>query len=247
MRAKRTPKVSQIQLGGITVDVVLKKIKNINLTVHPPEGRVRISAPSRTSRDTIRSFVVSKLGWISKQREKIGSRQREKPAEYIDGESHPLWGKGYPLSVTECARAPAVELTSGCMNLTVRAGTDRPAKAAIIARWYGEQVDTAARRLIAKWEPILGVSVNRISVRQMKTRWGSCTPRAGTIRFSTELAKKPLIYLEYVVVHEMVHLLEPTHNANFVALMDRFMPRWQFFRKSLNRYSDRQGDSDQQG
>lgn len=234
--------VSQIQLDDITVDVVLKDIKNVHLSVYPPTGRVRISAPSRMSLDTIRVFAISKLNWIKKKREKIRSQERETPREYLDGESHFVWGKRYLLSVTERTQAPTVALTPSRMILTVRAGTDNSAKAAVVARWYREQVKAALWPLIAKWEPILGVSVSRFFVRQMKTRWGSCNPRARTIRFNTELTKKPVEYLEYIVVHEMVHLLEPTHNANFVALMDRFMPRWQFFRQNLNRLPVRHAD-----
>ncbi len=239
--------VAQIQLDDITVDVVLKNIKNVHLSVYPPTGRVRISAPSRMSLDTIRVFAFSKLNWIKKKRENIRNQKREMPREYLDGENHCLWGKRYPLSLAKRERAPTVELTHSRMILTVRAGTDKSAKAAIVARWYREQVKAAVWPLIEKWEPILGVSVNRLFVRQMKTRWGSCNPRARTIRLNTELAKKPVEFLEYIVVHEMVHLLEPSHNANFVALMDRFMPRWQFFRQNLNRLPVRQEDLDRCG
>jgi len=224
-----------LQLGDIAVDVVLKDIKNVHLGVYPPTGRVRISAPSRMSLDTIRVFAVAKLDWIKAQQKKLREQERETPREYLERESQYVWGKRYLLSVTERDRAPAVELKHSRMILTVRAGMDEAARAAAVAQWYRDQLRTIVSDLIAKWEPLLAVSVNRVFVQQMKTKWGNCNPRTRTIRLNTELAKKPKECLEYIVVHEMVHLLEPTHNAHFVALMDQFMPRWQFFRQKLNR------------
>ena len=225
----------QVELGDIAVDVVLKNIKNVHLSVYPPSGRVRISAPLRMSLDTIRVFAISKLGWIKRQQRKLREQERETPREYLDRESHYVWGKRYLLSVVERDHAPAVSLKHSRMILTVRAGTDEAVKEAIVAQWYREQLKAVVPELIAKWEPLLGVSVSRVFVQQMKTKWGSCNPRAHTIRLNTELAKKPKECLEYIVAHEMVHLLEPTHNARFVALMDQFMPQWQFFRQRLNR------------
>ncbi len=234
----------QLQLGGIAVDVVLKDIKNVHLGVYPPTGRVRISAPSRMSLDTIRVFAVAKLDWIRQQQKKLREQERETPREYLERESHYVWGKRYLLSVTEGDQAPTLALKHSRMVLTVRAGTNEAAKEAVVAQWYREQIKAAVRELAAKWEPIVGVSVNRVFVQQMKTKWGGCNPRARTIRLNTELAKKPKECLEYIVVHEMVHLLEPTHNARFVALMDQLMPRWQFLRQRLNRLPVRHADWD---
>jgi hypothetical protein len=236
--------VSQIKLGDIAVDVVLKDIKNVHLSVYPPAGRVRIAAPSRMSLDTIRVFAVSKLDWIKRQQKKLREQERETPREYLDRESHYLWGKRYLLSVAVSEQAPSVALRHSRMILTVRARTDRAAKAAIVAQWYRRQIRAAVPELIEKWKPLLRVGVNRVFVQQMRTRWGSCNPRARTIRLNTELAKKPKECLEYIVVHELVHLLEPTHNARFVALMDRVMPRWQFQRERLNRLPVRHADWD---
>lgn len=233
---------TQIQLGDIAVEVVLKDIKNVHLSVYPPTGRVRISAPSRMPLGTIRVFAISKLGWIKQQQEKFREQERETPREYLDRESHYIWGKRYLLSLCERGQPPAVALKHDRLVLTARAGTDRATKEAIVAQWYREQIKAVASELIAKWAPRLGVSVNRVFVRQMKTRWGSCTPRTHTIRLNTELAKKPKECLEYVVVHEMAHLLEPSHNARFVALMDRFMPAWPFYRQALNHLPVRHAD-----
>jgi predicted metal-dependent hydrolase len=227
--------VRQLQLGGIAVDVVFKDIKNVHLSVYPPTGRVRISAPSRMRLDTIRVFAISKLAWIRQQQQKLRAQERETPREYLDRESHYVWGKRYLLNVAQCARSPSVELKHSRMILTVRGGAAQAAKEAVVAQWYRDQIKTLVPQLISKWEPVLGVSVKRVFVQQMKTKWGSCNPRARTIRLNTELAKKPKECLEYIVAHEMIHLLEPTHNVRFMALMDQFMPRWQYFRQRLNR------------
>jgi hypothetical protein len=226
---------TQINLGDIEIEVVLKDIKNIHLSVHPPNGRVKISAPMRMGLDTIRVFAISKLGWIKQQQQKLQAQERETPREYLNRESHYLWGKRYLLRVAKREQAPTVALKHNHMVLGVRPGTDQEAKKAIIADWYRTQVKEAAAELILKWKPILGVGPEKIFVRRMKTKWGSCNPNAGTIRLNTELAKKPKDCLEYILVHEMVHLLEPTHNARFVALMDQFMPAWRHYREELNR------------
>ena len=225
---------SQIKLGGITVDVVLKDIKNIHLSVYPPAGRVRISAPSRMSLDTIRVFAISKLAWIRQQQKKLREQERETPREYLERESHYVWGKRYLLKLVEADAAPAVELKHSRMILQVRPGTNYDKKQAILEGWYREQLKQAAPPLITKWERLLRVRVSRIYVQHMKTRWGGCNPAARSIRLNTELARKPRECLEYIVVHEMTHLLEPTHNARFVALIDRIMPNWQLLRGQLN-------------
>jgi predicted metal-dependent hydrolase len=225
---------TQIAFGDITVDVVLKDIKNIHLSVYPPSGRVRIAAPFRISLDTIRVFAISRLGWIKQQQKKLQEQARETRREYVDRESHYLWGKRYLLKVSEGNAAPSVALQHSCMLLRVRPGADTQKKQAIVEAWYRWQLKQAVPPLIARWEPLLGVKVERFFVRRMKTKWGSCNHGARTIRLNTELAKKPRECLEYIVVHEMTHLLEPTHNARFMELMDQFLPQWQFYRDQLN-------------
>lgn len=226
---------TQVQLGEVIVDVVRKDIKNVHLSVHPPTGKVRIAAPARMSLDTIRVFAISKLPWIRRQRTKIQEQERETPREYLDRESHYFWGRRYLLAVAESNQPPSIELTHNRIVLRVRPGTDRCKREALMEQWYRETVKSAALVFVGKWERPMGVKVQRIFVQRMKTTWGSCHHRAGTIRLNTDLAKKPKECLEYIVVHEMVHLLEPTHNARFVALMDQFMPKWQFHREALNR------------
>ena len=227
--------MSQINLGHIAVDVVLKDIKNVHLSVHPPTGRVRIAAPKRTHIDTIRVFAISKLDWIKQQQTKLRAQERETPRDYVDRESHYVWGRRYLLTVSERDEPPSIELKHSRMLLRVRPGTDEDKREALVEEWYREQLREAVPALLTRWQPLLGVRVERFFVQRMKTKWGSCNHKAGTIRLNTELAKKPAECLEYIVLHELVHLVEPTHNANFVALMDRFMPKWQLHRQVLNR------------
>ncbi len=224
-----------IELGDINVDVVLKKIKNVHLSVYPPTGNVRISAPEHMSLETIRVFAINKLGWIKRERRKFREQERETPRQYLDRESHYLWGERYLLEVTEVEAAPSVEVRPGTIQLQVRPGADAARRKAVVANWYRGQVRTAAAPLITKYEPIMGVTVSGVFVRQMKTKWGSCNPDTGSIRLNAELAKKSPQCLEYIVVHEMTHLLEASHNARFQALMDRFMPQWRARRDELNR------------
>ena len=225
---------SQIKLGDIPVDVVLKDIKNVHLSVHPPSGRVRIAAPEHMNLDTIRVFAVSKLAWIQKQQKRLREQERETCREYLDRESHYVWGKRYLLRIVEVDGAPAVELKAGSMILRVRRGASADARGAIVSKWYREQLKTAIPDLLAKWEPILGVNAERVFVQKMKTKWGTCNPDRRSIRLNTDLAKKPPPYLEYILVHELTHLLEKTHNDRFTLLMDQFMPQWRQYRELLN-------------
>ncbi len=226
---------SQIKLGEIAIEVVRKDIKNIHLSVYPPAGRVRISAPKRMTLDNIRVFAITKLGWIKKQQQKLQEQVRETPREYLDRESHYLWGKRYLFKVEEKDSAAYVSLKHNMMVLHIRQDTSDERKQALLAEWYREKLKEVVPALIAKWEPLMGVMVEKTFFQRMKTKWGSCNHRSGHIRLNTELAKKQPECLEYVVVHEMAHLLEPSHNSRFIALMDQFMPKWHFYRDELNR------------
>ena len=234
--------VMQIALGDIRVDVVKKDIKNIHLGVYPPTGRVRIAAPVRMSMDTIRVFAITKLGWIRSQQHKLQAQQREAPREYLDRESHYVWGRRYLLQIVEKDAPPGVTLKHNKMLLQVRPGADEAKLRVVLEDWYRATLKQAVPAVIAKWAPLMGVQVARFFVQRMKTKWGGCTPATRSIRLNTELAKKPQECLEYIVVHEMAHLLEPTHNGRFSALMDRFMPKWQFDRAELNRLPVRHED-----
>jgi len=226
---------TQLELGDIKVDVVQKDIKNVHLSVNPPTGKVRISAPSRMSHDAIRSFAISKLGWIKDKQQELLNQERESPREFLERESHYVWGRRYLLVVSEDSVPASIELKHGRMLLTIRPGTDEESRRVILEGWYREQIRKAAQPLLAQWAPLMGVEVERYFVRRMKTKWGSCNPSSRTIRLNTELAKKPPECLEYIIVHELAHLIEPTHNERFVAVMDRFMPQWEVYRQLLNR------------
>ncbi len=226
--------VAQVKLGDITVDVEQKEIKNVHLSVHPPTGKVRISAPLRMELKNIRVFAISKLAWIKSQQQKLRDQARETPREYLNRESHYVWGSRYLLKVLESDQTPSVELTPQRMLLRVRPGTAENKKQAIVEDWYRALLKQTVPSFIEKWEPLIGVKVKQFFVQRMKTKWGSCNHIKCTIRLNTELAKKPRECLEYIIVHELVHLIEPTHNARFVMLMDQFMPKWQYYRKELN-------------
>jgi predicted metal-dependent hydrolase len=203
---------AQLNLGGVAVDVVFKNIKNIHLSVYPPAGRLRISAPARMKLDTIRVFAISKLAWIKRQQRKLRGQQRETTREYLDRESHYVWGKRYLLRVMECDAAPTVELKHSRILLRVRPGTSESNRQAIVDEWYRSELKKAVPSLIARWEPLLGVKVERFFVQKMKTKWGSCNARSKSIRLNTELTKKPAECLEYILVHEMAHLIVRHHD-----------------------------------
>ena len=226
--------VTQIHLGEMAVDVVFKDIKNIHLSVYPPEGKVRISAPLRLNIDTIRVFAITKLAWIRQQQAKLRAQHRETPREYLNRESHYVWGKRYLLKVIELDDLPKIELNHHQIQLYVRPATTQEQKQILIEQWYRETLKDVIQSLIMKWEPIMGVKVERFFVQRMKTKWGSCNPLAKSIRLNTDLAKKPPECLEYIVVHEMTHLLEPSHNQRFISLMDEFLPKWRFYKEELN-------------
>jgi predicted metal-dependent hydrolase len=224
-----------LTIGGIHVEVVKKAIKNLHLTVHPPQGRVRIVAPERMQLDTIRLYAISKLPWLRRQIAELQAQARESSREYVNRESHFVWGSRYLLKVVEREAAPTVELRKRQLALVFRPGTSEAQRHEILAAWYRAQVRAAVAPLLAKWQRILKVEAQAIFVRQMKTKWGSCNPRKATIRFNTDLAKKPLACLEYVLVHELAHLIEPTHSERFRAILSRHLPNWPHLRNQLNR------------
>lgn len=223
-----------INIGEIEIAIERKKIKNMYLKVHPPEGKVLICAPHKMNLETVRMFAIQKLPWIRKQQKKIQSQARETPRNYIERESHYLWGERYLLKIIESNQPPQITLNHQTILLQVPLQCDRTLKQAIMGKWYREELKQAIKPLIEKWQPIMGVKVNKFFVQQMKTKWGSCNITQGNIRLNTELAKKPRSCLEYVVVHEMTHLLEPNHSQKFINLMDCFMPKWREYQQILN-------------
>ena len=225
---------TEMQLGEVTVDVVFKDIKNVHLSVHPPTGRVTISAPSRMSFENVRLFAISKLTWIKKQQKKFQDQEREAPREYLERESHYLWGKRHLLRIEPTIRERGVRTEHRLLVLRVPKECSEAERAEVIDLWYRAQLKRAAAPLIAKWEKQLGVSVRRWFVQKMKTKWGGSSPERRTIRLNLELAKKPPECLDYIILHELVHFLEPSHSERFRALMDAYMPHWKSVRQALN-------------
>lgn len=225
---------TRLELGGIAVDVVRKNIKNIHLSVYPPEGRVRIAAPQHMKLDTIRVFAISKLGWIKQQQKKLRAQERQTQREYLDRESHFVWGKRYLLRVIDTRGAAHINLRHKTLDLHIRQEATTERREAVLSLWYREQIKAALPALRAEWEPRLGVTARRTFIQKMKTKWGSCSPARGTIRLNAELAKKPRQYLEYVVVHELAHLIERNHTDRFRALLDLHLPKWRSIREELN-------------
>lgn len=226
----------EIALGEISVAVVYKDIKNIYLSIYPPTGKVRISAPYRLDIDTLRIFAISKLGWIRKQRTKLQQQDRESAREYIGRESHYYLGRRYLLNVWDTDSSPKVELNHSTIEMYARPNMSVDKKQQILDDWYRQRLKEMIPAVILQWEGKLNVNVSEFGVKKMKTRWGSCNQRAGRIWLNLELAKKPTQCLEYVIVHEMAHLREKKHGERFAAIMDNALPMWRVHKEELNRF-----------
>lgn len=223
-----------IHLGEMIIDVDLKDIKNIHLSVYPPLGRVRIAAPLRMELDTIRVFAISKLKWIKKQQETFKKQERETQREYLTRESHYFLGERYLLKVVEHEGSPKIQLKKKEILMFVRPDTSQDKKREILEEWYRSELKRIIPPLIEVWEKKIGVEVNEYGIKKMRTKWGTCNHSAKRIWLNLELAKKPLYCLEYIVVHEMIHLLEQHHNDRFSAYLDKFIPKWKVYKEELN-------------
>jgi predicted metal-dependent hydrolase len=225
-----------IEVSGLQVEVVRKAIKNLHLSVYPPAGRIRVAAPLRVDDEAVRLIVISKLGWIRRQQARFLEQPRQSPRQMVSGESHYFQGRRYRLHVIEANAPPKVELKgNAALELYVRPGTDAIKRKAILNEWYRRELKACVPDLIARWEPVIGVQVAEWGVKKMKTKWGTCNIVAQRIWLNMELAKHSCRCLEYVLVHEMVHLLERYHNDRFRGLMDQFLPLWRLRREELNR------------
>lgn len=223
-----------IQLGDLIIDVTKKDIKNVHLSVHPPDGRVSLSAPLNTRLEVARAYAISKLPWIRLQQEKLAKQSRETPRQYVKRESHYLWGRRYLLNVIVTEDKPNIVIDHKRIHLYVKPGTSKDKKAEILYEWQKTLLHEFIQEVVPKWEKILGVNIKSYFVQKMKTKWGSCNHKSQNIRLNTELVKKPKDLVEYVIVHEMVHLLVPTHNDHFLALMNKYYPHWREARLELN-------------
>ena len=225
----------RIEVAGIPVDVVRKEIKNLHIGVYPPSGRVRIAAPPRFDDDALRMAIISRLPWIRRKQAGFERQDRQSQREFVSGESHYFEGRRYRLDVLEHDAPPEVSLPNRTtMQLCVRPGIGRDKRQAVVERWYRCQLRGRVPGLLEKWEPKLGVRVSEVGIKKMKTRWGTCNSEAGRIWLNLELAKKDLVCTEYIVVHELAHLIEREHSPRFLELMDRFMPQWSSYRDRLN-------------
>ena len=223
-----------LTVRGIDIDVTYKDIKNLHIGVYPPLGRVRVSAPMKLDDDKVRLAIIQKLPWIKRQREQLAAAERQSEREMITGESHYVWGIRHRLKVVERPGRAHVEVDGDRLLLYVPASTTLDKRLEILERWQREQLRDRIPALVAKWEPIVGQKVPRWSIRRMKTKWGSCNRETGHIWFNLDLAAKHPDCLEYIVVHEMTHLLERNHGERFTTLMDKFMPDWRARRDRLN-------------
>ncbi len=226
----------QIEVSNFTIDVIRKSIKNMHLSVYPPTGRVRIAAPLNVDDEAVKLFAISKLAWIKKNQRKFEMQDRQMPRIFEQRESHYFEGKRYLLRVTEQNAPPRVEIkTKTYIDLFIRPDATIEQRQNCINEWYRKHLKNQIPQLIEKWEPIIGVSVSDWGVKQMKTKWGTCNIEQKRIWINLELAKKPYYCLEYIIVHEMIHLIERHHNDNFLAHLDKNLPKWKLFKDELNR------------
>jgi len=224
-----------IDVAGIQVEVVRKVIRHLHITVYPPDGRVRLAVPFWVGEEAIRLAVIERLAWIKGHREKFASQVRLPERVVAEGETHFFLGRKYRLELREVAGREGVVLKgTDTLELALRVGSDAAHRRDLLDRWYRKQLKLQIAPLIEKWEPALGVKAAAWGVRKMKTRWGSCNVKARRLWFNLELAKKPPQCLEYVVVHELVHLLERRHDARFKELMTLNLPQWRHIKKQLN-------------
>lgn len=223
-----------IQLGELFVEVTRKDIKNVHLSVHPPDGRVSLTAPLNTRLEVARAYAISKLIWIRTQQEKLAKQPRETKREFVKRESHFLWGRRYLLNVIHTDGKQHVTIDHKRINLYVNPGARREKREEIFYEWQKKQLHEFVKFQIAKWESIMNVKANSYFLQKMKTKWGSCNHKSGNIRINTELVKKPKDLVEYVIVHELAHLIVPVHNERFISLLDKYYPNWREARMELN-------------
>lgn len=224
----------QLLIGSLPVEVTSKPIKHLHLSVVPPDGAVRISAPQGMSPDHVRAYAIGKLGWIRRQQARFASQQRESPRLVVERESHALWGRRLLLHIEEAKGAPRIEVRPKQLVLYLRPGTSLEKRQSLLAAWYRSELRKEATGLIDHWQQRLEVRINKLFIQAMSRQWGSCNPSTGNIRLNTQLAQKPKACLDYIVLHELAHLRVPTHGEEFVALLNSLQPDWEDRRQLLN-------------
>ena len=221
-------------VSGMRIDVVRKPIKNLHLGVYPPNGRIRVAVPLRVSDDAVRLAVVTRLAWIKRQTVKFQAQERQSVREYVSGESHYFLGRRFRLHVIDNEGQRRADFRTNKIQLFVPKGADRMTRERIILKSYRAELRSIAEPMIAYWSETMGVGVPRWGIKRMKTRWGTCNVEARRIWLNFELIKKPCQCIEYIVVHELAHLLERHHNDRFIEIMDRLLPKWRSYRDELN-------------
>ena len=225
----------KVEIGSIAMQLNRKAIKNLHISVLPPDGRVRVSAPESMTETAIRMAVISRIPWIKKQQSDFAKQPRQSDREMVSGECHYLWGRRYRLNVVERAGKHEIKLGRGRLHLYVNPATTLENKALVLSSYYRDELKARIAELLPIWEDKIGVIAADWGVKKMKTKWGSCNTQAKRIWLNLELAKKPPECLEYILVHELVHLLERNHNERFKGYMDRLLPDWRERRDLLNR------------
>jgi predicted metal-dependent hydrolase len=228
--------VNKMTVSNVEIDVIKKSIKNMHLSVLPPDGKVRISAPMNAKDEAIKLFAITKIGWIKKQIDKFQSQLRQTEREYVSGESHYVWGRRYKLEVKYTKTANNIEIKANKLLLTVREASTSKQRENTMTEWYRAQLKERLPEIITKWEEVIGVKAEYFGVKNMRTRWGTCNTKDKRIWINLQLAKKPVECLEYVVVHELVHLLEKNHTQVFLNFMDKFLPDWRVTKEELNSF-----------
>lgn len=223
----------EIVLNDIKVEVTFKAIKNVHLSVHPPFGNVTLSSPEDISVDKIRTYLITKIPWIRKQQKKILSQERENPHDFITRESHFFLGKRYLLKITEAKRA-SVQIHHSTIELFSPANYSTEQKSKQLKNWYKRELETVLGKLLMKYLVKMNLTLDTFTIRKMKTKWGSCNAEKSLIHFNIELVKKPIECIEYIVVHELIHLLVRNHNQDFIILMDQYLPNWRNLKQQLN-------------
>ncbi|MFZ1977390.1 MAG: SprT family zinc-dependent metalloprotease [Bacteroidota bacterium] len=229
--------MSKLKIGSLTVEIVRKNIKNLHLAVYPPNGRVRVAVPLRVDNEALRLAVASRIAWIRRQQKKFLTQDRQSRREFVQRESHYYLGRRYFLNVIiQDGPARVIVNSKPVIDFYIPSDANRLRRERILQEWYRKELKTLIPPLIKKWEDIIGIHVDNWGVKKMKTKWGTCNTRDRRIWINLELAKKPIHCVEYIIVHEMVHLLERKHNERFVDYMDKFLPRWRTLRDQLNRF-----------
>jgi predicted metal-dependent hydrolase len=228
---------SYLQLGSIEVLIVRKPVKNLHLSILPPAGRVRVTSPERMKDDAIRTLLATRLPWIKKQQRKFAGQERQTKRGYLSGESHYFFGKRHRLELLYKPEVPSVALKGkNKIILQVRPKSSIVKRQEVLTKWYREQLYPVVEELMTKWQQEIGVKANSWSIKQMKTRWGTCNHKTARVLINLELAKKPIACIEYVVVHELLHIIEKKHDERFVALMNKYFPKWRSVKEELNRF-----------